>query len=65
MVGKAFKKERVVQVTMTAEEVAKITGFTSVENMMKKYPSNGMEGAIRATFGPMLPYNAISWQKMP
>jgi|WetSurMetagenome_2_1015567.scaffolds.fasta_scaffold18448_5 hypothetical protein len=57
----AFKKKREVQIQLSAEEVAKITGHGSVESMMKKYPTRGMEDAIKASFHGV----EINYQRQP
>lgn len=46
------QKKRVVQMTLTAEELALVTGMETVEKMMKKYSMSGMKGAVMDAFTP-------------
>jgi len=53
MVVQVFQKKREVQMTLTAEELAKITGHGTVEAMMKKYSMSGMKGACTDFCSPL------------
>ena len=62
MIVKAFKGKREVQITASAEEIAKMTGQGTVESMMKKHQKKGgMEGALKTAFPGM----EIKYQRLP
>lgn len=58
-----FKKKREIQMTLSAEELAKITGNGSVEAMMKKYDLTGMKGACEDAFTTKGVF--VEYQKQP